>query len=84
MVKESRVLENKTEVFYTVHINDNCCVIDYTGRSATVGESDKRYAREFIEIGEAGKAATLVNGKVLKHTKHRIITIETEEVTFNE
>ncbi|NMH72811.1 hypothetical protein HF078_06990 [Bacillus sp. RO2] len=84
MVKDTSVLENKTEVFYTVHINDTCCVIDYTGRSATVGESEKRYAREFTKIEEAGRAAMLVNGKVLKHTKHRIITIETEEVPFNE
>ncbi|MGY3716755.1 hypothetical protein ACWE42_14650 [Sutcliffiella cohnii] len=83
MSKESKVLENVSTVFYTVHINDEVAVIDFTGISATVGSVENRYLKKLQTIKDARVAALFVNGKIKKHTKHKIVTEEIEEVEFD-
>lgn len=83
MSKQLKVLEQKVMVFYTVHVSDGIGVLAYNGNSATIGPFEK-YMEHFYKAEIAQMAATLVNGRVKKHTQYKVVTEEIEEVNIDE
>ncbi|EZP75037.1 hypothetical protein H839_16093 [Parageobacillus genomosp. 1] len=86
MSKESKVLQNRTSIYFTVHLNEKFFVSGYKSSEGRYiisnGLYDKPY--KFAELDNAREAANAVNGKVKKHTIHYIETEEIEEVSVSE
>ena len=84
MSKESKVLKNETDIYYTVLVGNR--VVTKAENIGTNSELITFYssnARMFRTLEGAKQVAKGFNGKVYKHTTHIIKTEEIEEVEID-
>ncbi|WP_456273599.1 hypothetical protein [Bacillus sp. AK031] len=83
--KETKLLANKTSVYYTVKVSEDYLVsyYDYPMDQVVVSSAHENpYC--FHNLDYAKNAAEIVKGKIIKHTSHTIETEELEEVIIDE
>jgi len=84
MNKDSKVLHNQMDVFFTVHGNGNMIVTVFSSKKYIgLGIEGNDHPERFRNLDDAVSVATVINGTIKKHTIHKIHTEEIEEVTLN-
>lgn len=85
MDKDSKVLLNKMDVFFTVHGKENMIVTVNNGdKYIGLGIEGKDHPERFENLSYAKSVADVISGTIKKHTIHKIHTEEIEEVIVNE
>ncbi|MCM3598979.1 hypothetical protein M4D55_24900 [Metabacillus idriensis] len=86
MDKDSKVLHNQMDVFFTVHGNGNMIVTLFNSERTYVGLGleGKDHPERFKNLSDARSVAGVISGTIKKHTIHKIHTEEIEEVIVNE
>lgn len=86
MSKESKVLNNRVKVHYTVYVGKLFVTGGDRKRGAFYLSSnpERERAHKFYDEKDAKEFAKELNGTVMKHTIHELTTELIEEVTINE
>lgn len=85
---ENNLIENKTDVFYTVKSTGVTAVCEsdfYGGKVDRVEVTQAAHkVKKFPNKETAQKVAAYIGGKIIKHTRTSVITEVTEEIKFEE